>query len=181
MFDRDELIERVAAELRRPSAVDPAIDARIMTAVAAEPRPARHGPVTAVWTWLSRPRTLRVSPLAGLAAAALVAVLLWRPWSVRPQPVAPHSAAVRFVYVDRAAASVVLVGDFNDWNAESTPLQRAAGDGVWTVVVPLGPGRYRYAFLIDGSRWALDPAAPHAGGDDFGTPNSVVTVAGAPS
>jgi len=44
--------------------------------------------------------------------------------------------------------------------------------------VPLAPGRYRYAFLVDGSRWLADPAAPRARDDEFGTPSSVVTVGG---
>ena len=40
----------------------------------------------------------------------------------------------------------------------------------------LPPGRYAYAFLVDGQRWIADPAAPPAVGDDFGRPSSVVTV-----
>jgi 1,4-alpha-glucan branching enzyme len=48
---------------------------------------------------------------------------------------------------------------------------------LWTVTVPLTPGRYRYAFLVNGSRWLADPAAPRAQ-DDFDTPSSVVTVGG---
>jgi hypothetical protein len=53
-----------------------------------------------------------------------------------------------------------------------------SGSAVWTTVVPLAPGRYRYAFLADGSRWLADPAAPLARDDEFGPPSSVVTVEG---
>jgi 1,4-alpha-glucan branching enzyme len=70
------------------------------------------------------------------------------------------------------------VGDFNDWNDQSTQLTRQGGDGVWWVTVTLPPGRYRYAFVINGTAWRSDPQAPSAE-DDFGRPNSVVTVGGA--
>jgi 1,4-alpha-glucan branching enzyme len=50
--------------------------------------------------------------------------------------------------------------------------------GVWTIEMPLAPGRHRYAFVVDGGQWLPDPAAPRAAGDDFGTPSSVVTVVG---
>jgi 1,4-alpha-glucan branching enzyme len=68
------------------------------------------------------------------------------------------------------------VGDFNDWNPAATPLHRAS-DGVWSVTVPLRPGRYRYTFIVDGTRWRRDPAAPPALEDDFGAPTSVITIA----
>ena len=72
---------------------------------------------------------------------------------------------------------IILVGDFNDWDASSTPM-RAARAGVWTAVLPLAPGRYRYAFLVNGTEWIADPAAPRAPDDEFGAPGSVVTVGG---
>jgi len=46
------------------------------------------------------------------------------------------------------------------------------------IEVPLAPGRYGYAFVLDGRRFVADPAAPRALGDDFGAPTSVVTVGG---
>ncbi len=44
--------------------------------------------------------------------------------------------------------------------------------------MPLAPGRYQYAFVVDGRRFVADPAAPRAVDDDFGQPSSVVTVGG---
>jgi hypothetical protein len=52
---------------------------------------------------------------------------------------------------------------------------------VWTVKLLLPNGRHRYAFVVDDSTWAADPAAPPAAGDDFGMPSSVVTVTGSSS
>jgi 1,4-alpha-glucan branching enzyme len=86
--------------------------------------------------------------------------------------------AVQFVVVVREASSVALVGDFNDWDDSATPMAPVAGNGVWTVTVPLAAGRYRYSFLVDGLTWLPDPAAPRALDDDFGRANSVVTVGG---
>jgi len=76
----------------------------------------------------------------------------------------------------RKAASVALVGDFNDWDPARSPMQTA--HGVWATVVQLAPGRYRYAFLVNGVEWRADPSAPAAKDDEFGTPSSVVTVGG---
>jgi hypothetical protein len=82
----------------------------------------------------------------------------------------------RFMIVAPTAKQVALVGDFNDWDQASTPLLKVAANGVWTAEVKLPPGRYAYAFLVDGQRWVADPTAPPAVGDDFGRPSSVVTV-----
>jgi 1,4-alpha-glucan branching enzyme len=52
---------------------------------------------------------------------------------------------------------------------------------MWTVTVPLPPGKYTYNFVVDGSQVMPDPAAPRASADEFGTPASIVTVAGVQS
>lgn len=191
----DELIARVADELRLVAPLDESFNARVMAEIATLPLPA-PGRLARAAQWLRRPRTLRVSPLAGLAAAAaLGAVLVWREPAANdaaptPSPVglaaepaaapgvllAHHgSTLVQFVLVAPNAQSVTLVGDFNDWDAAATPL-RAASNGAWLVAVRLAPGRHRYAFVLDGVRWIADPAAPPAPDDDFGSPGSVVTV-----
>src|SRR6266542_6461315 len=98
-------------------------------------------------------------------------------WLGRPPASAPRE--FQFVLVAPRAATVSLVGDFNDWDTARTPMRALRADGtVWTVVVPLSPGRYRYAFLVNGAQWLADPAAPAARDDEFGAPSSVVTVGG---
>jgi hypothetical protein len=83
----------------------------------------------------------------------------------------------RFVFVAPTAKQVALVGDFNDWDQKAAPLTPVKnGNGMWTVELPLPPGVYEYAFLVDGKEWKPDPDAPRASGDDYGRPNSVVTV-----
>ena len=89
---------------------------------------------------------------------------------VRPEPL-----DVRFALVAPYAAEVSLVGDFNRWNPRALPMRRIADGRTWVLDVPLPPGRHVYAFVVDGDL-TPDPAAPHAGEDDFGVQNSVVLV-----
>ena len=70
---------------------------------------------------------------------------------------------------------VSLVGDFNGWNADATPLEVAADGQTWTTMLPLPAGRHAYAFVIDG-QVVRDPAAPAEAEEDFGVPNSLVLV-----
>jgi hypothetical protein len=186
----DPLIDDIARELRAPVAADPAARVRIMAAVFEAPPPARRA---STWEWFTRPRNVRVSPLGGLAAlgaAAVVAVAIAvggndasgvekkEPAARMPVAAAPSSApqSVQFVLVAPAASRVAIVGDFNDWDATATQLRQEARAGLWSVVVPLHPGRHQYAFVVDGNRWLADPSAPRAADDDFGSPSSVITV-----
>lgn len=161
MFEREELVvERIITHLRRPVGIDPALDRRVMDEIAASP--ATHARAVRRW----------IAPLAGLAVAATVVVVIAR-------SAGSSTRDLQFVLVAPQAATVSLVGDFNDWDAARTPMRPLRADGpVWSAVVPLAPGRYHYAFLVNGSRWLADPAAPAASDDGFGAPSSVVTVSG---
>jgi hypothetical protein len=180
--DRQDPVERIVSHVRRPVRIDPALDGRVMQEI--ERGDTRRGPGAAVaaWRWLIRPRQFAVSPLGGLALAAGLAVLVFMLPGRGPRSGPPAEDAPRefqFVVVAPRAARVALVGDFNDWDATRTPMRPSQrGGSVWTAVLPLPPGRYRYAFLVDGARWLADPAAPQVRDDEFGAPSSVVTVGG---
>jgi hypothetical protein len=187
VFERDDdtltdVTARVAASLKAPVRLDPALDARVMAHVTALPAHRPVGPLGHAWSWLRRPRTIAISPLTGLATAAGIAAVVFvvtRPGAPSvATPAAGDRTPVEFLLVAPRAASVMLVGDFNDWTAAATPLHTAAAGGLWAVTVPLAPGRYRYAFVVDGKRWQPDPSAPPAPDDEFGSPASVVTVGG---
>jgi serine protease AprX len=80
-----------------------------------------------------------------------------------------------FYYHDDAARRVALAGDFNGW--EPAPLEREA-DGLWRVRIdPPAGGSYRYKFVVDGARWAEDPANGFKEHDGFGGLNSLLNVA----
>lgn len=87
-----------------------------------------------------------------------------------PEAVVP----VQFVLDLATARSVAVVGDFNDWNASATPMERLPGSGVWTASLAVRPGRHTYSFVVDGTRWIADPRAPRATDSDFGKPGSVL-------
>ena len=64
---------------------------------------------------------------------------------------------VLFVLPALDAKNVAVVGNFNAW--EGTALSDPDGDGIWIASIPLSPGRYEYAFVIDGRWWGQDPLA----------------------
>src|SRR5262249_41987684 len=64
---------------------------------------------------------------------------------------------INFYYAKSDARSVNLMGDFNDWNPKSLPMQRRV-DGWWFIQVPLSHGHHQYLFLVDGAP-TLDPQA----------------------
>jgi hypothetical protein len=180
----DDVLERAVEELRRPLRVNAALfDARVMDEVLRTPSGLRERIAS-----LTQPRTFRVSPLVALAAGLLFAVtaagsvLYVLPFAPHATPrVAARSAInspiVQFGFTAPHASSVALVGDFNNWDPKATPLRAASTGGVWSVEVPIQPGRHLYAFVVDGTVWRPDPAAPKATGEDFGEPNSALTVA----
>jgi hypothetical protein len=183
----DDILERVAETLKEPVAIDPELDRRVMAEIRGLPE---AGPSEArpLFGWWSRRWTIRLSPVGGLAVAAGMAMLVLLGSLLdksREQPAAPvavsapgpSATATQFVLVEPNAKTVTLVGDFNDWSLSATQLARQDAHGVWWVTVPLPPGRYRYAFVVDSTGWRSDPHAP-AAEDEFGRPNSVVTIGG---
>jgi len=156
-----------------------------MSAVQAEVR-ARES-ATSSRSWWRNGRTLTLSPLNILAAAAgivgIFAAGVAAASFARDNAPATRLAVarqdsvqmVRFVFVDSTARSVALVGDFNGWTKGVTPLSPGGRKGAWVVSVPLALGRHEYAFIVDGTRWVADPFAIPLH-DEFGTESSVVTL-----
>ncbi len=78
---------------------------------------------------------------------------------------------VKFTYFAPNATSVYLIGDFNNWNTNATMMKKNA-DGLWSVIVPLTPGKYQYKFFVDG-KYEADPTNPITEGP-YG--NSVIRI-----
>lgn len=125
------------------------------------------------WLWAPRAVAVSLRPASALAAAAILAALAWVGAARLTAPGAPAPVLVQFRLDSAGARQVALVGDFTGWRPDR-PLHQVA-PGVWSVVIPLSPGVYDYAFVIDGRSWRLDPLAPRIG-DGFGGANSRVTV-----
>jgi Glycogen recognition site of AMP-activated protein kinase len=96
-----------------------------------------------------------------------------------PETLAARTGAVDVTFAlpaDVHAGTVALCGEFNDWSAEDTWLERGS-DGSWRATVALEPGRsYRYRYLLDGRRWENDRQADRYVSNPHGSVDSVVTV-----
>jgi len=102
----------------------------------------------------------------------------------------PHrvEGGILFQYDAPSARQVNLAGNFpdNEWlkhgysidlmydNGKNGDL--VAGDGIWSIMKPLSPGRYEYKFVVDRNSWIQDPNALDVIDDGYGGKNSVVIV-----
>lgn len=85
----------------------------------------------------------------------------------------PTREGVVFALAAPSARRVQLVGDFNGWTPDANEMQP---DGsVWTSILKLGPGRYRYRYVVDG-QWRDDPSNPDVEPAPFGGNNSVLVL-----
>lgn len=72
------------------------------------------------------------------------------------------------------AETVHLVGDFNDWDEQATPMTLLK-DGRFTVTLDLEAGRqYQFRYLVDGTEWHNDWEADKYVPNPFSGDNSVV-------
>jgi hypothetical protein len=202
--DQGAVLNQAIDQLR----VLPPVDARAVSRIVKAAVEARDlGLDTTVAPYLSPPRSrvALVSAMLGVAAAAGIAGFIVRgsvqssdPFQQAINNAAPAGAGAtvpvtgiaadvraiptQFVLKRPDARDVRVIGDFNQWgmqqDAPSAKLTRGA-DGVWTINLPILPGRHTYAFVVDGVTM-LDPAAPTAVDPDFGGKRSVIIV-GKPS
>ena len=77
-----------------------------------------------------------------------------------------------------AARSAVVLGEWNGWNADATPMKRAK-DGSWSATATLETGRpYRFRYLLDGAHWKNDEGADDTVRNHFGSEDSVLALDG---
>lgn len=67
---------------------------------------------------------------------------------------------------------VAVAGDFTDWQPKA---MRKGMDGVFSLTLPVPPGRYEYKFVVDGD-WVHDNEVTNVVKNMFGTFNSVLEV-----
>lgn len=74
------------------------------------------------------------------------------------------------------ADTVMVVGDFNEWSTDATPMTKRK-DGRFSVTVSLSADRaYRYRYLLDGDRWENDWEAEAYVENDHGSEDSLINV-----
>ncbi len=81
---------------------------------------------------------------------------------------------VNFICMATEAKRVSLVGDFNQWQPQATPMKRQP-DGCWLAQVQLGPGHHHYQFIVDGKP-TLDPRAQGIARNQEGQKVSLIAV-----
>ena len=95
----------------------------------------------------------------------------------RAEPSSPIVAPqeVTFTLEAPGAEHVLLAGDFNDWTLDGSEMDPI--DGVWTKVIKLLPGRYRYRYVVDG-RWQNDPSNATLAPNPYGGHDSILVMDG---
>jgi chromosome partitioning protein len=89
---------------------------------------------------------------------------------------AAREVVVRFR--DASASDVRIAGDFNGWVPDKGVRSLIESDGpvrVWTKILKLSPGTYRYRYVVDGE-WREDPEGLEISPDAEGNRNSVLVV-----
>lgn len=192
--ETDPMVQRAVDELKRLPALDHAAVRRITAAAAA----ARLTPADDPAAMPSRPR-VRMWTTLGLAAAAAIVGFVARDLippgpdaavegahtpvpvaaPMRPASAGAADAAVvpqQFVLENTTARRVSVVGDFNNWNPNATPMTRSSDGGLWSAILPIVPGRHIYGYMVNDSIFTLDPRKPKVRDPDFGTDASVLMV-----
>ena len=101
------------------------------------------------------------------------------PDSIRIEPVGERRFRCSFLVVAEDAQSVALVGSFNGWNANATPMAHApmgrGGPHGFEVTLELPEGEHTYKFAVD-ETWIADPENDVALPDGYGGRNSVLAL-----
>ena len=72
------------------------------------------------------------------------------------------------------AKNVMLMGDFNQWDAKKHPMKKGE-HGMWQKIIMVPPGRYEYRFLVDG-QWRNDPTNDQITANCFGSTNNILEI-----
>lgn len=77
------------------------------------------------------------------------------------------------VPADKAAQSVAILGDFNNWDPKADLLTKKKD--AWETTLRLDANKeYKFRYLIDDAIWENDETADAYVANDFGTEDSVV-------
>lgn len=116
-----------------------------------------------------------LSPLLAAAAAAIFVVGLGL--GIFFTKLNNDTVTVSFPLDAPQAKSVYLAGDFNAWSGDGYALRRVRPDGKWEIKIPLKKGKvYVYNFVVDGTKWIVDPNVPARVDDGFGGSGSLLRL-----
>ncbi len=167
-----DTVERVAA--RAVLANEPRVRTNIWTL-----RAAAAMAVVVLGAAALRPNQSSATPDADRAVTTVApAAELDRAMTITPV-IATGARPIVFELNAPDAQSVQVLGDFNQWSRDVNSMARGS-DGRWRLTTMLPPGRYVYAFLVDGRRFQRDPVRDAIEDRDFGVTGSELVVGEAP-
>jgi 1,4-alpha-glucan branching enzyme len=135
----------------------------------------RHPETSTIDRPATTPKTRSTTPPNAAEKSATAKPMAEKPMTEKPreQKEKPKEKTIEFRLSMPQARTVAVVGTFNNWDTNRTPMQKDGAN--WKATVPLAPGRYEYRFVADG-QWLSDPNAKESIGNDFGSTNSVLLV-----
>jgi len=143
--------------------------ARVMAALPDKPRLTWSERLGSFWP---ERRFWPIPAVVGALALFVIVAGLNLIWPTRGKVLTP---IVLDLYAP-SAKQVELVGTFSDWMPREFHLKGPDAVGYWAIAIKLPPGRYEYAFLINGSRLVSDDDGETLRPDGFGHENSVLVI-----
>lgn len=126
---------------------------------------------------------MTTTPLIARACAALLAAIAWAAMDARAELPVATSSGILFRCRAPGAATVYLAGSFNNWADnddgrivdDTFRMEGPDADGLFTKVVRLEPGAYRFQFAVDGRKgqWFVPPEIEELDADS----NGVIRIA----
>lgn len=201
-IERDHVLRRAVQTLQQLPSTDADAIRRVVEAAAAQRvMSAADDPVAVSAVLPSRRRSWRLAGFTGLVAAAAIVGFFVRGQFTRSAPsvaVASNAPSLgggalvsavngeqdvrpipqQFVFRSATARRVSVVGDFNEWNAARARMTREPAGDLWSVTIPIAPGRHTYGFMVNDSTFTLDPdtRVARTRDPDLGAEGSVVIV-----
>jgi hypothetical protein len=183
-----ETADRIETMIRQMPQVKP--PDRLLFSVMEAVRARKVSPWLRAYRWATSPRSISFTPLrlvSGMAGMALLALLVFPALFLHQREnllcalgESREPVPVQFALDMPEAHSVQVAGSFNNWVPQPCELRDYNGSLRWILTLPLQPGRYEYAFLVDGKHMA-HPHAELYQDDGFGNRNAVLALCiGAP-
>ena len=80
-------------------------------------------------------------------------------------------------YFEESFESASVVGEFNNWDANLTKLEKNSKTGLYSVQVELEAGKeYIFRYIVDGKTWLNDPEADKFEPTPFGDSENSVLI-----
>ncbi len=179
-YGSEEMAERIKIMIQEMPQIQP--PARLLSAVMEAVRAKRDPLWLRAYRWARSARSVTFTPMRLVSAMALSALLVFSAFFVheRANRHITLAESQKFIPVVFAldmpdARSVQVIGSFNNWVPQPCELRKDNGAAKWILTVPLQPGRYEYAFLVD-KKHMPHPHAELYQDDGFGNKNTVLAL-----